>query len=115
MSTKSVINKRKVGGFGLSSSIVRSNIDDEGYIKYIIGVINLRLFDNKDMLTYRIGTAGFQIIYNNWDSIIIRDLDFVKYCRSISITEFERVIIQRLLDIGYDFCKDNKYFKEIMK
>jgi hypothetical protein len=115
MNTEDVLGKRKSGGFGWASAMLRSNVDTNGYIKHITNTINLRLFDNKELLTYAVGSAGFLILID--DQVVIKgDMDFVERCRAISVTEFERVIINRLLEMGYSFHNtDGYYYKAVMK
>jgi hypothetical protein len=115
MNTKDVISKRKSGGFGWASAMLRSNVDTNGYIKHITNTINLRLFDNNEVLTYAIKSAGFLILID--DQVVVKGtMDFVEHCRSISVTEFERIIISRLLEMGYRFNQaDDYYYKAIMK
>ena len=78
-------------------------------------VMNLRLFNNEGVLTYAVGSAGFLILIG--DKVLIKgDMDFVENCRAVSVTEFERIIISRLLEMGYEFDEaDDYYYKAVMR
>lgn len=125
MKTNSEINKRKVGGFGLASSMIRSNMDTEDYLKHIINVINYRLFENQEILSYRLGHFWFELRiidtrcspYEDFplDHEICIEEDFIEYCRGTSVTKLERVIIEHLIKLGYQFDTNNEYYRAVFK
>lgn len=104
--------RRVVGGNSFIDSIIRTNSNTEEYVKYVISIINKKLFEDEKVITYKIHQQT-ALIYCNKKKVIENLFEEIETFRQKSILTFDMTLLELIKLKINDFDETSNYYKRV--